>query len=247
MKSTIFLILFLTSFSIFAAKTFDIEFSVINGYSNNYLDSCKVTIIGDDGEILNSGLTNKNGEFKVENIKSKRVFIIFKDADDNFFENSLTVKNNKSENNFFVIYMYPTEKYESEMFRIEDRIYGPVVKSKDFDSIGDNEKNDQIIDSLAFEAQFPDGVEGLQSFISKNVIYPRESIEMNEQGKVYIEYVVEKDGFLSHVKVLRGATLNLDNEAKRLIRSMPHWIPGKDYSGKEVRTLCKLPINFTLK
>ena len=85
----------------------------------------------------------------------------------------------------------------------------------------------------------------MQQWISKNVQYPQTAMELNEQGKVYVSFVVEPDGSISNVQVERGVSDDLDKEAKRLVRNMPKWKAGKN-NGKTVRARCRLPINFTL-
>jgi periplasmic protein TonB len=103
----------------------------------------------------------------------------------------------------------------------------------------------EIIDFPDVEAVFPGGPAEMQKWINKNVKYPQTAIEMGDQGKVYVSFVVEPDGKISGVQVERGVSEDLDREAKRLVRSMPAWIPG-EAGGKKARTRCRLPINFTL-
>ena len=103
----------------------------------------------------------------------------------------------------------------------------------------------EIIEFPDVEATFPGGPAAMQQWIAKNVQYPQTSIEMGEQGKVYVSFVVEPDGSITGVKVERGVSDDLDREAKRLVRSMPNWKPGES-AGKKARTRCRLPINFTL-
>ena len=86
---------------------------------------------------------------------------------------------------------------------------------------------------------------GMQRWIGENVQYPQTAIEMNEQGRVYLSFVVEVDGSISNIEIERGVSSDLDREAKRLLRQMPKWIPG-EAKGHKVRTRCRLPINFTL-
>lgn len=104
----------------------------------------------------------------------------------------------------------------------------------------------EIIDFPDVEAQFPGGAAALQQWIAKNVNYPQTSIEMNEQGRVYLSFVVEEDGSISNVAVVKGVSADLDKEAKRLVRAMPNWAPG-EAKGEKARTRCQIPINFTLK
>lgn len=102
-----------------------------------------------------------------------------------------------------------------------------------------------VIDYPDQDARYIGGISRLQEFIADEVNYPQEAIEMNIQGKVFVIFVVEKDGRLSNVSIDRGVHPLLDQEAIRLIKKMPRWKPGK--MGKlPVRTRCRLPINFTL-
>tara|TARA_R110000737_G_scaffold350741_2_gene390686 strand:+ start:28675 stop:29400 length:726 start_codon:yes stop_codon:yes gene_type:complete len=102
-----------------------------------------------------------------------------------------------------------------------------------------------ILDIVDLEASFVGGYPELQKFIGSNINYPQEAIEFNEQGKVFMSFVVEKDGSISNVVVERGVSNSLDREAKRIIKSFPEWIPG-EIKMQKVRTRVRLPINFVL-
>lgn len=104
---------------------------------------------------------------------------------------------------------------------------------------------DEIIDFPDTEAGFPGGAAAMQKWIADNVQYPQTAIEMNEQGRVYLSFVVEPDGSISNIAVERGVSSDLDREAKRLLRKMPKWSAG-EAGGRKARTRCRLPINFTL-
>jgi len=104
---------------------------------------------------------------------------------------------------------------------------------------------EEIIEFPDVEAEFIGGAQALMKYIQTNIQYPPTSIEMNEQGKVYLSFVVEPDGSISNVVVERGVSSDLDREAKRVVRSMPNWKPGES-KAKKSRTRCRLPINFQL-
>jgi protein TonB len=104
---------------------------------------------------------------------------------------------------------------------------------------------DEIFDVVEEEPTFPGGEEAMQSFIKKNVKYPDMSIQMGDQGKVYVRFVVEKDGSISNVSIARGVTPELDKEAMRVVKMMPNWAPGKQ-RGRAVRTNVVIPIVFKL-
>jgi len=108
-----------------------------------------------------------------------------------------------------------------------------------------NYTNDAIVEFPDVEAGFPGGPAAMMRWINSHVVYPQTSIEMNEQGRVFLSFVVEKDGSITEVVVERGVSMDLDREARRLIRSMPNWSPGVS-AGGAVRARCRLPINFQL-
>jgi len=103
-----------------------------------------------------------------------------------------------------------------------------------------------VVDFPDIEADFPGGEEMMRKWMQENIIYPDISIENGEEGKVYLNFVVEKDGLITNVVIMKSATKDLDNEAKRLIRNMPKWDPGET-NGKKVRSSFTLPINFELQ
>ena len=104
----------------------------------------------------------------------------------------------------------------------------------------------EIVDFPDVAAQFPGGTKALHVFIQKNVQYPVDAVENNIQGRVYVTFVVEPDGSLSGIEVMRGGVYpSINNEAERLIRVMPNWTPGET-DGNKVRSRCRLPITFTL-
>ncbi len=107
------------------------------------------------------------------------------------------------------------------------------------------EVQEEIIDFPDVEASFPGGPAALNKWIVEHIQYPPTSVDMNEQGRVYLSFVVEPDGSITNIAVERGVSTDLDREAKRVIRSMPSWNAG-EAKGKKVRTRCRLPINFTL-
>ncbi len=93
---------------------------------------------------------------------------------------------------------------------------------------------------------FPGGQEKLMHYLATNIKYPQIARESNVQGRVYISFVVEPDGSVSNVKVLRGIGAGCDEEAMRVVKAMPRWSPGKQ-RGKAVRVSYNLPVNFKLQ
>lgn len=93
--------------------------------------------------------------------------------------------------------------------------------------------------------EFPGGQEAMFTFISETITYPEEAKKNGIQGKVYVNFTVEKDGSIGDVKVIRGVHPLLDNEAMRVVESFPKWTPGTQ-RGKLVRVSYNLPLSFVL-
>ena len=116
----------------------------------------------------------------------------------------------------------------------------------DGDSWGEEESDGEadIFQVVEDMPQFPGG--SVQKWIAKNVKYPMIAQENNIQGKVFVQFVIEKDGSVSDVKVARSVDPSLDKEAIRVVKAMPKWKPGKQ-RGKPVRVSYTVPINFQLQ
>lgn len=93
---------------------------------------------------------------------------------------------------------------------------------------------------------FPGGTEALMQFIAENIQYPELAKIKNIEGRVFVNFVIEADGKVSNAKVLRGIGHGCDEEAVRVISSMPDWQAGKQ-GGQAVRTSFNIPIRFALK
>ena len=106
-------------------------------------------------------------------------------------------------------------------------------------------KNDSIYQIVDQMPEFPGGTEALLKFVTNNVKYPEKAKDEEISGRVFISFVIEKDGSVSNVEVKRGIGGGCDEEAVRVIKSLPNWKPGiKD--GKPVRVSYMMPINFKL-
>ena len=97
------------------------------------------------------------------------------------------------------------------------------------------------------DAQFIGGVVKMTENVVNRLQYPQIDREMGTQGKVYVSFVVEKDGSITGVEIERGVSTTIDREAKRIVASFPKWKPGENDRGMIVRTRVMLPIAFTLE
>ena len=114
--------------------------------------------------------------------------------------------------------------------------------------VEEEEPEEQAIFEVVEEMpQFPEGGQaGLMKYLSSNIKYPTIAQENGTQGRVTVQFVVNQDGSIVDVKVLRGVDPYLDKEAIRVISSMPKWIPGKQ-RGKPVRVKYTVPVMFRLQ
>jgi len=104
-------------------------------------------------------------------------------------------------------------------------------------------KKPMIYDYPEIMPQFPGGPDALDQFIKVNIKTPAKAKEQGQKGKVYIQFVVEKDGRVAEVEIRMGKYELLNNEAIRVVKMMPNWKPGTN-RGKKVRTRYTLPITF---
>ena len=104
---------------------------------------------------------------------------------------------------------------------------------------------DKAFDVVEQMPEYPGGTGELMKYLSANVKYPAEASKKGIQGRVIVQFVVEKDGTISKAKVVNNADEQLKEEAIRVVEAMPKWNPGKQ-NGKEVRVKYTLPVTFRL-
>lgn len=128
-----------------------------------------------------------------------------------------------------------------------DESAGEVVKAKEVIAQPEpKEEETKVFDVVEQMPQFPGGQAALLEYLSKNVKYPVVAEENGVQGRVIVTFVVERDGSITDVKVVKSVDASLDKEAKRVVASMPHWIPGKQ-NGSAVRVKYTVPVTFRLQ
>ena len=112
-------------------------------------------------------------------------------------------------------------------------------------STAQTKKNNMVYDVVEVMPQYPGGQIAMLKYIMKNIKYPKQIMEEGIQGRVTVSFIVEKDGRVSNVRLLRSVQPSLDKEAIRVVKSMPKWTPGKQ-NGKPVRVRFNLPVMFKL-
>ncbi|MCH5214682.1 MAG: energy transducer TonB [Muribaculaceae bacterium] len=104
---------------------------------------------------------------------------------------------------------------------------------------------DKIYESVDEPAEFPGGTAAINKWLWSNLRYPEAAQENGVQGRVIVRFVVEKDGSIANITVLKGVDKDLDSEAVRVVKRMPNWIPGRK-NGEAVRSYYIMPITFSL-
>lgn len=130
-----------------------------------------------------------------------------------------------------------------------DDANGEVLKAKEVIAEPEppkHEEEDKVFDIVEQQPMFPGGQTALMKYLSEHTKYPVVAQENGVQGRVTVQFVVEKDGSISDVHVLRGVDPSLDKEAVRVVKSMPSWTPGKQ-NGINVRVNYRVPVLFRLQ
>ena len=111
----------------------------------------------------------------------------------------------------------------------------------------------KVVDEKVYEMfdiekqpEFPGGQEGLYKYLAENVKYPEAARKNNKSGMAALTFVIEKDGTVSTVNVIRDPGMGMGEEAKRVVAVMPNWLPA-EVKGKPVRVKFTLPVRFKLE
>ena len=104
----------------------------------------------------------------------------------------------------------------------------------------------KVYETVEQMPEFPGGMEALINFLQENVKYPENAVKNNIEGRVFVQFIVDKTGQVCDAKVVRSVNEELDAEAIRVVNSMPNFIPGRQ-DGKAVSVFFTLPINFKLQ
>lgn len=112
--------------------------------------------------------------------------------------------------------------------------------------VSQKDQKEEPFDVVEDMPAFPGGMEAMIQFISNNIQYPADAQKQKVDGRVLVNFVVEKDGSITEVKVIKPTFPSLDAEAVRVVKAMPKWKPGYQ-KGQAVRVQFTMPINFSLK
>ena len=131
-----------------------------------------------------------------------------------------------------------------------DEVGGAVLKAKEDIAAPEPPKHvveeTKIFTVVEQMPMYPGGDAALMGYLRDNIHYPTVAAENGVQGRVVVGFVVERDGSITDVKVLRSVDPSLDREAMRVVKSMPRWTPGKQ-NGSAVRVKYQVPVTFRLQ
>ncbi|BAU54621.1 energy transducer TonB [Mucilaginibacter gotjawali] len=119
------------------------------------------------------------------------------------------------------------------------------VKGQKYDSLKKPDANILLYTDHEVHPEFPGGIDGFLKFIEKHIRYPADARKIKKQGKVVLQFIIERDGRVTHVTVMRSVFASLDQEAVRVVSNSPKWKPDIR-NGKAVSVRYYVPINFTL-
>ena len=128
-----------------------------------------------------------------------------------------------------------------EVLKVTQRVADEPVKPEPAPEV-----ENKVFDVVEVMPSFPGGQSALMQYLNSNIKYPVVAQENGVQGRVVVSFVVEKDGSITDVRVVRSVDPSLDREAMRVVKSMPHWIPGKQ-NGSAVRVKYNVPVSFKLQ
>lgn len=143
-------------------------------------------------------------------------------------------------------------KIDSDIDNNTSQVTNPVASVVDIDSIHETNNLASIADKdepftvVERMPSFPGGDAALIAFLRENVHYPTSAVMKGIQGRVVVSFIVECNGSISEVKVIRSVCRELDEEAMRVVMAMPKWIPGMQ-SGRLVRVKYQVPVSFSMR
>lgn len=137
----------------------------------------------------------------------------------------------------------PTDSVDLALFNSETE--EDSITKLPTDILSDTE-DDVVYQWVTKDPQFPGGMPALYKYLSQNISYPKKALLAKIQGQVVCQFIINKDGSVVDIVILRGVNDELNNEALRVIKAMPKWIPAEK-DNKKVRVRFTLPIIFALE
>lgn len=122
-----------------------------------------------------------------------------------------------------------------------------TARAQQTDTVKNNIADTAIVVNPATPPEFPGGKPKLYNALARIVRYPAKAKENNIQGKVILNFVIEKDGSITNIQVKQSVSPELDNEIIRAVKLLPKFDPGKNQTGEPVRAVYELPFNYSIQ
>lgn len=220
------------SANLFAAKTYNLTLRVTSLATHSTLPGFTVMAVFKE-EKVKMGQTNQHGEIVISDLKEKSITFIITDPTKKHRQENYLYFNPKKEDQTKNVALRLNADQEAAFFQAIDEKYPNIP---DLDAIDTNDFVD---------AEPVGGIAEFHNYMIMTMEYPGECVENNIQGKVFISFLVQKDGTITHAVVDKSAHPLLDAEALRIIRYAAKWNPATS-GGKPVVTRVKVPLVFSM-
>jgi TonB family protein len=199
---------------------------------NNVANESRTTIkIGEESYVtfadpMEINLDGKDYTLDINSVKKEKTFKLG--------DHKVVAKNNHDERNSYTVTV------DGEPFDLK------YIVNMIFDETDESGDEDEVLKGpIEVMPAYPGGPNALVKYVQNNLKYPESAKKNKQEGRVFVGFVVEKDGSISNVSVMRGVCEELDNEAVRVVKTLPKFTPGMN-NGKPVRVQYTLPIVFKL-
>lgn len=228
------------SFNIIAAK---VTLEVRNAFDNSPVFDAEIEIFYEALNLSRTFSLTKDGTFTFK--VRKPVSVTARISDDRYFGQSvyLTREDNGT---YQTAYIYPNREHDQTLLK---EAGCSITEKKSLSTLEkESEKLSEVEgkDLPDGDAEFPGGDDELKVYLGNSIRYPQFSMNIGEEAKVYIEFIVNKDGSISCAQSKNKVPLHIMAESLRVVRNMPKWNPAK-LDGENVRARCRIPINFKLQ
>lgn len=140
----------------------------------------------------------------------------------------------------------PLLAYSADMEIVTESPVQEEIKVAEPRHVTDEDEDiDYVYKIVEKKAEFPGGQRKLMEYLKKNVKYPKLALDKSIEGRVLVKFTIKKDGTIDDIRVIKGVDSILDEEAIRVVKNMPKWIPAQ-HNGKDVSSTFILPISFRL-
>jgi TonB family protein len=218
----------------FGAKKYMITLKVKSNFTKQPIAGLKITT-NINNNIQEIGFTDSRGEITIKSMKEKSFEIIIEDLKGIHENKTLTYSNSNLMDDVKTTHLDLTKEEEKRISITTNELYTDTSKLN-------QSKN---IEEVLIKKASPKDSSEISKIIHENIHYPKECLEKNIQGIVYIKFIIQADGKITHVEVLNGVHPLLDEEAVKSIRYIQNWNP-KTYKREPIKTQFIIPVHFVL-